>query len=143
MQNHQDKKKGLGLFFWILLGISGLLIIFSFFAPNMLVNNSLHFRDKGPIGDTIGGLMNPFIAIAGVIVTGLAFFIQYRANLIQLDINNKQLKKEKDDEKKEWYHLIKLLILDIDTVLKDINYKSEKLKEYFKLEKSNPLKTNL
>ncbi len=35
---------------------------------------------SGPIGDTIGGLVNPFIALAAVIVTGLAFYMQYQAN---------------------------------------------------------------
>lgn len=36
--------------------------------------------EKDHIADAIEGLMNPFIAISAVIVTGLAFYAQYKAN---------------------------------------------------------------
>lgn len=36
--------------------------------------------DYKDIGTALSGLMGPFIAIAGVIVTGLAFYMQYQAN---------------------------------------------------------------
>lgn len=62
-------------------------LVFSFFAPFVFTRDSKQMpipiafdASSGVIGDTIGGLMNPFIAIAGVIVTGLAFYIQYQAN---------------------------------------------------------------
>jgi hypothetical protein len=39
------------------------------------------FSEKdGVIGDTIGGTMGPFIAIAAAILTFLAFWVQYKAN---------------------------------------------------------------
>lgn len=66
------------------IGISLLLIIFSFVFPYILTgfgfSDTDGLKETGEIGDTIGGLMNPIIAIAGVIVTGLAFYAQYRAN---------------------------------------------------------------
>lgn len=36
--------------------------------------------EKGLLGDSFGGLSNPIVAISGVIITGLAFYAQYRAN---------------------------------------------------------------
>ena len=68
----------------VLILVAFLLILFSFFAPSIFTKHS-SFADTGQIGDTIGGLMNPFIAIAGVIVTGLAFYMQYLANKIQVE----------------------------------------------------------
>lgn len=73
-----------------LLAIAFALILISFASPFLFtrtsINNDFDFRTTGQIGDTIGGLMNPFIALAGVIVTGLAFYIQYKANLQQREL---------------------------------------------------------
>ncbi|MEM0543329.1 hypothetical protein WFZ85_11940 [Flavobacterium sp. j3] len=35
----------------------------------------------GIVGDTVGGLLNPIIAIPATILTFLAFWVQYKANL--------------------------------------------------------------
>lgn len=89
----------------ILVIISILLFIFSFIAPYLftLKTSVLNqdFSKTGAIGDTIGGLMNPFIALSGVCVTFLAFFMQYKANKIQVKNfraeqkkNNKLLKEQ-------------------------------------------------
>lgn len=40
----------------------------------------LDFTETGQIGDTIGGIMGPFVAIAAAGLTFLAFWVQYRAN---------------------------------------------------------------
>jgi hypothetical protein len=45
--------------------------------------------------------MNPFIAIAGVIVTFLAFFMQFKANQYQREQFETQLKKEKEQFRQE------------------------------------------
>jgi hypothetical protein len=37
----------------------------------------------GPIGDTIGGIMGPFVAIAAAGLTFCAFWVQYKANIQQ------------------------------------------------------------
>ena len=41
------------------------------------------FTNTGEIGVTIGGTMSPFVGIAGVIMTFVAFMMQVRANEIQ------------------------------------------------------------
>lgn len=38
------------------------------------------FSNTGPIGDTIGGIMGPFVAIAAAMLTFLAFWVQFKAN---------------------------------------------------------------
>lgn len=66
-----------------LLFLALIFIILSFFAPFLLTRTELStspdFDKTGRIADTIGGLMSPFIALAGVVVTGLAFYIQFKA----------------------------------------------------------------
>ena len=41
------------------------------------------FTQTGQIGDTIGGIMGPFIAIAAAGLTFIAFWVQYKANIQQ------------------------------------------------------------
>ena len=43
-------------------------------------HGELDFRNTGQIGDTIGGIMGPFVAIAAAILTFLAFWVQFKAN---------------------------------------------------------------
>lgn len=85
---------------YFLLFIAFSLICLSFLAPLIFTLDSLtedfDFSNTGEIGDTIGGLMSPFIAIGGVIVTGLAFYMQYQANLLQRQIFYKQLAEDKN-----------------------------------------------
>ncbi|PSR52377.1 hypothetical protein AHMF7605_01975 [Adhaeribacter arboris] len=81
-----------------LIVLSVILILFSFLAPIIFTgpsnNQRYNFKDTGPIGDTIGGLMNPFIALAGVFITFLAFYMQLKANKIQVDIFNRNQKEQ-------------------------------------------------
>ena len=82
-----------------ILIIALFLICISFIVPIILtqesITKSFDFSQTGQIGDTIGGLMNPFIALAGVLVTGLAFYMQYKANILQRKIFYKQLEEDK------------------------------------------------
>ncbi|MFN3444415.1 MAG: putative phage abortive infection protein [Bacteroidia bacterium] len=78
----------------ILLIISFTLIGFAIYAPNYFVNYYSKFNTFGQIGDTIGGLMNPFIALAGVFITFLAFYMQFQANNIQIKLFNKNQKEQ-------------------------------------------------
>lgn len=41
------------------------------------------FSQTGQIGDTIGGTMGPFVAIVAAILTFIAFWVQYQANIKQ------------------------------------------------------------
>ena len=81
-----------------LIILSILLIAFSFLAPIIFTktatNPRYNFKDTGAIGDTIGGLMNPFIALAGVFITFLAFYMQFKANRIQIDLFYKNQKEQ-------------------------------------------------
>lgn len=43
----------------------------------------LDFTGTGQIGDTIGGIMGPFVAIAAAWLTFFAFWVQYKANIQQ------------------------------------------------------------
>lgn len=96
---------------WLII-IAGFLVLFSIISPLLFTTNAINadfdFTKTGQIGDTIGGLMNPFITLAGVVVTGLAFYIQYRANRQQLELfhkeqeaNKLQLQAQIDSQKHE------------------------------------------
>lgn len=75
----------------ILLFISGLAI---FVMPLVLTLpayfNIIDYSNKGPVGDTINGIAAPFIAVVGIIVTFLAFYIQVKANEQQRELNKQQ-----------------------------------------------------
>ena len=104
-----DKNTRLDKFSIAILILSGLIILFSFFAPGLFVKESnlgIDFSDKGQIGDTIGGIMNPFIAIAGVLLTFLAFFIQVKANRLQRDLFRQELDSNKFEN--QFYEMLRL-----------------------------------
>lgn len=101
--------------FWknikLLIVLVVLLILFSFLSPLIFTSFStgFNFTETGAIGDTIGGLMNPFIAIASVIVTYLAFKMQFDANKTLKD----ELEAQKNETKKQqierqFYEMLKL-----------------------------------
>ena len=41
------------------------------------------FSEKGQIGDTIGGIMGPFVAMVAAWLTFIAFWVQFKANIQQ------------------------------------------------------------
>lgn len=60
------------------------LVIFILFLPYLFTTRSwfgLDFSDSGAIGDTVGGIIGPFIAIVAAFLTYMAFWVQYKANL--------------------------------------------------------------
>jgi hypothetical protein len=101
IDKHQKNIKTLS---WILGIIAGVLIFISFITPWLFTQKQfsiLDFRDTGAIGDTIGGIMNPFIGLAGIIITFLAFYLQYKANQIQIVNFNTQLAQDKTQFQKQ------------------------------------------
>jgi len=82
-----------------LLIASGLFLLFSFIAPWLLTKTALfkswNFSETGQIGDTFGGIANPFIALVGIILTFLAFYMQIKANKIQRELFYKGLQENK------------------------------------------------
>ena len=127
---------------WALFIIAIMLLLFSFFAPILFTNNysKWDFTQTGQIGDTIGGIMNPFIAIGGVIATFLAFFMQIQANKIQREQFIKSLDKSAIDEKIDCYYKLDLIKVDIDHTVKDIDNRIKNIKTFTKSTKENPFK---
>lgn len=60
---------------FIFLAVIGFLILL---IP--LFTDAYDYSKLGSLGDTIGGFMNPIIAISAALLTFLAFYIQYQAN---------------------------------------------------------------
>jgi len=52
------------------------------FFPKWFVTgtSNLDFTQTGQIGDTIGGIMGPFVAIIAALLTFMAFWVQFKAN---------------------------------------------------------------
>lgn len=72
--------------FWVsslvYVALMGIICVFPYwFTGNG--SERLDFRDTGPIGDTIGGIMGPFIAMIASGLTFIAFWVQYKANQVQ------------------------------------------------------------
>ncbi|GJQ03930.1 putative phage abortive infection protein [Capnocytophaga canimorsus] len=89
----------------ILIVLSIICIVFSIFSPFIFTRSNecgIDFSKTGEIGDTIGGLTSPFIGVAAVFVTGLAFYIQYKAN--------EEVKKQFEFQKFEsqFYEMLRL-----------------------------------
>lgn len=104
VRNKKDYYR-LGIWMYVLLFFAAILIIFAFFAPFIFTSSAFntHFdlSNIGGIADTIGGLMTPFIGLSGVIVTGLAFYIQYKANLIQRQLSLDAISESKRQFKEQ------------------------------------------
>ncbi len=66
-------------FSWFLL-----IVIIICCLPWLLAKHAwIDFSSTGEIGDTIGGIMGPFVAIAAAGLTFIAFWVQYKANIQQ------------------------------------------------------------
>lgn len=75
----------------IIIGLLFLVFVF-IIIPLLLTQFSWGFefnQETGVIGDTIGGIVSPFISLLAVLLTFLAFWIQYKANI---DLKNESLK---------------------------------------------------
>ncbi|WP_027586205.1 putative phage abortive infection protein [Prolixibacter bellariivorans] len=90
-----NSKKGI----WLFTGITLIVISLIFFLLPYLVTQESWFwsfgQETGVIGDTIGGIVGPAIAFFGVILTFLAFYIQYKANQVQVNALAEQKKEAK------------------------------------------------
>lgn len=90
----------------LIIGIIGLLS--TIIIPWLLTRKALSFVDyttTGEIGDTIGGISAPFIGILSAILTFLAFYMQYQANVEQREQFNAELKRqhsENAEQEKTW-----------------------------------------
>jgi hypothetical protein len=99
----------------LLIVISVVLIIVSFLSPfyftGNLIGDPIVFDEKtGQTGDTLGGIMNPFIALAGAVLTFIAFYIQKIAND---DIKN-QFKIQQFES--QFFEMLRLHRANIDEI---------------------------
>ena len=93
----------------LLLFLSIILILCLPLIFTLPTFSAIHFNDTGQIGETIGGIIAPFIAIIAAILTFAAFWIQYRANQIQIDNFNEQRKDIQIERfESKYYEMIKL-----------------------------------
>lgn len=68
--------------FWWCIGTFGLICMVIFGLPTLFTQlpSVLDFTGTGEIGDTIGGIMGPFVAIGAAFLTFMAFWVQKEAN---------------------------------------------------------------
>lgn len=126
----------------IFITISLLLIIGGCFAPWLFTGpgcERLDFTETGQIGDTIGGVMGPFIAMAGVFLTFVAFLMQVRANEIQREQLHKSFNLKLLEHKIESLHALQLLHIDVQNTIKDIEVRCDLIDEYCRVLDANPL----
>lgn len=94
-----------------LLAFAGIVVLISF-LPYWLTSDSIferNFSNTGEVGDTIGGIMGPFIAIIASFLTFIAFWAQYKANKKQTDqflLQANDVKIERFENK--YYEMIKI-----------------------------------
>src|SRR5690606_4309124 len=110
------------------------------------ISEKFDFTETGQIGDTIGGIISPFIALAGVLLTFLAFYMQIKANQIQITQFKEGIDKEKEIrnliEKKDYFNKLSLLKVDLTSIISDIKSNAENLKVFFENERRFPFQTN-
>lgn len=143
MNNSNTEKNWTGVTILVLI-IACILLVFSFVAPIIFTSYSSawDFTETGQIGDTLGGIMNPFIAIVGVMMTFLAFYMQIKANKIQRDQFLKSLEKNNIDEKIDCYYKLQLINIDINNTIKDINQRMENIQAFLEQQKEDPFQNS-
>lgn len=92
-------KKNVIIFSFIIIGVVCLAFFLLPFLITQTTGRWAFDQSTGVIGDTIGGIIGPVVGFIGVILTFLAFYMQYHANKIQLDIIDDQKKSAKNNDR--------------------------------------------
>ncbi len=80
-ENSKKNKTFTWDFWWCLLVFIAFIGAICYLPTYFTESERYNFnKDTGIIGDTIGGIMGPFVAIAAAILTFLAFWVQFKAN---------------------------------------------------------------
>ncbi|MCC6817915.1 MAG: hypothetical protein IT245_03365 [Bacteroidia bacterium] len=99
----------------IALGIA--LFVISFLPYIFTKWSIINFTQTGQIGDTIGGIMSPFIGIIGALLTFAAFWVQFQANQKQFEaIENEYInhrRQEIENRVLYYFDLLKDLKKDV------------------------------
>lgn len=67
-------------FWWSFAGFIFLVVLVCLLPSILTGKGEPDFSNKGQIGDTIGGIMGPFVAIIAAWLTFIAFWVQFKAN---------------------------------------------------------------
>lgn len=147
----KDDEKMWGPLVIFILCIAGLLLLFSLFSPYVFtrITDEVDYQfneHTGVIGDTFG-IMNPFIGLIGILLTFLAFYMQIKANELQRDQFKASIREDKAlflrNEKIEAYNSLELLSVSLESVIKDIGEKGEKINEYEKNLRDKPYNSHI
>lgn len=128
----------IGLAFFIILAIAAPYFLTTSFFVEI-------FKDYGSVGDAIGGLMNPFIGIAGVLVTGLAFYMQYEANDLQRKQFNEQIEYQESQTRiqqfeSQFYEMLRLQRENVSEMkITGYDFESTEFNSQFKVVKSEKI----
>lgn len=87
-----------GLYLILIIGLFSIIVIPWAFTRKFW--SVVDYNSTGAIGDTINGIAGPFIALIAAVLTFIAFYIQYRANIQQREQFTLTLEKQ-DNEYKE------------------------------------------
>ncbi|MAU17159.1 MAG: hypothetical protein CMH46_16650 [Muricauda sp.] len=80
-----------------------------------MISQSYDYIILGSLGDTIGGIINPIIAISASLLTFLAFYIQYQANKqVQRQFEKQQIDDLNNFEYKRFKERINMIIHEFD-----------------------------
>jgi len=123
-----------------LLILSLLLIIFGCLAPIIFTqcDSLVDFTNTGEIGDTIGGTMGPIVALAGVFMTFLAFFMQVEANKIQREQLGKSFGMRRLEDKIESLNALQLMSIDINSMIDNIDDIRKRIDDFCSATEYNP-----
>ena len=123
--------------------VAAIIVIFAFGAPYIFTRKGIiDFTETGQIGDTIGGTMGPFIAIAGVIVTFLAFLMQKKANDIISEQHEDDKKREEERLRNEYHARFELLKSDLMDAKQDITQRISFLEKHRIFLQENPFRAS-
>ena len=124
---------------WFLAIAAFIIIAAACFAPWLFSKpGCIDLTATGEIGDTIGGTMSPFVGIAGVLMTFVAFMMQVRANEIQREQLGKSFSLKEMESKIEDRRAMELLKLDVDNAISDIEERSNCIDVFCKKIEENP-----
>ncbi|KYG77168.1 putative phage abortive infection protein [Roseivirga echinicomitans] len=115
--------------YFIILAFGGLLLV-AYICLLTLNFNQADATTSGAIGDAFGGVAAPFVGTAGVLLTFLAFWVQYIANERQREAYEQQrndIKRERFENK--FYELLRLHKENVNEV--NINHGAFKGRDAF------------